>query len=175
MHQSLCEMFLDHCVRQSQPGGDFFTRVPILAVKDEHRVGLPRQLAQGPVEFLQPIPRLDQLGRIVAITRSQRGQGVCDIYQLRCAGEVQAMLMQYVESDRKEVCLRATDGLCVRYAQQAQVNFLDQIRQIGGGVLQPPRQKAAQVLTVLLHDLIDKNWIVFGAQRGIRRVVPTPK
>ena len=71
MHQSLCEMFLDHCVRQSEPGGNFFTRVPVLAVKDEHRIGLPRQLAQDPIQFLQPIPSLDLLGWIVPITRSQ--------------------------------------------------------------------------------------------------------
>ena len=85
------------------------------------------------------------------------------------------MLMQYVEGNGKEVCLRAANGLCVRYAQEAQINLLHQVRQIGGSVLQPSGQKAAQALIVLLQDLTDKNWIVFSAQTGIRRLVPNPK
>jgi hypothetical protein len=59
------------------------------------------------------------------------------------------MLVEHVMGNGEQVRLGAANRFVPRHAQQAQVHFLDQIRDIDDGISQPRRQISLQPLSVL--------------------------
>jgi len=132
-------------------------------------LGFWRKLSQGALQFLDLLLGFGASRGITLRCGFHFVDEGTDFYGLWNCRSAHYMLVEDVKGDGEQVGFGAADGLVIVDSQEAQEDFLDEIRYVGGLVAQAGRKKASQPLPMLLFDVGDERLFIGQCQAVVRR------